>query len=746
MAEKVVGIDIKVNGNEAIKTLGQLEDETKKFNDELKKIESDGGKAAQTVGKSMVDLQAKFEDVYGEMQPLSGRIGEMEDRMYELALAGQQNTEEFKALQSEVSRYKQVIIQTDREVDKLTEQGKLLGGALEIGSTVTAGYGAMQGAMALVGQENEELMQSMVKLQAAQSVLAGVEQLRMNLTKQSLIVTKFQAVQNWVLTGSTTALAGATTVATTGMKLFRLALVATGIGAIVVGLGLLIANFDKVSEAVINGAKWVQNMAQKFREMGAGMQTLIGFLSFGLVPAISYAIKLFEDMGVVDDVNTRKHKENIKARIKDIEKETVAYVNAKKDELKAAQQRFNEEDAALNHQMALMSAAGKSTIEIERKVLQNKRDSIAEQIELTEEMLRTEIKANLEILKLRAQSNDLVGGLLKSINDEIEKQGGQDAYINRVIGDNKDLNELKDTLKKTENEIEIFEVKTNKLKRDAAKKNAEEKDKLRKEELEKDKKKLEDELKARQDAQQKAFELEQKRILDEEAVAEAYRKRQLNAQQKELDDLNEKLNNELLAIGNNEELKLLVEEEFLAKKNEIVNKYIDLEQQAKDKQAQEDLARQLQNIDNVNNAAQTGADFLSNLNAFLSKDSEKNAKREFQINKAKDLAGAVTNTAKGVTQALASSPPPLSFIQAAGIGILGGANIARIASARYGGSDAGGGAVSIPNTASGVGGADVGAVTNTTTTIGGDSKVFVVEQDITNTQNKIQVLENQSKL
>jgi len=39
---------------------------------------------------------------------------------------------------------------------------------------------------------------------------------------------------------------------TGAMKLFRLALVATGIGAIIVGLGLLIANFDKVKKAVLN--------------------------------------------------------------------------------------------------------------------------------------------------------------------------------------------------------------------------------------------------------------------------------------------------------------------------------------------------------------------------------------------------------------------------------------------------------------------------------------------------------------
>ncbi len=39
---------------------------------------------------------------------------------------------------------------------------------------------------------------------------------------------------------------------TGAMKLFRIALVSTGIGAIIVGLGLLIANFDKVKKVVLN--------------------------------------------------------------------------------------------------------------------------------------------------------------------------------------------------------------------------------------------------------------------------------------------------------------------------------------------------------------------------------------------------------------------------------------------------------------------------------------------------------------
>ena len=63
--------------------------------------------------KSNKDLHASFEDIEGEILPLTGRMGEMEDRLYELGLAGKQNTKEFKDLLKEVGKYRKVQIETD---------------------------------------------------------------------------------------------------------------------------------------------------------------------------------------------------------------------------------------------------------------------------------------------------------------------------------------------------------------------------------------------------------------------------------------------------------------------------------------------------------------------------------------------------------------------------------------------------------------------------------------------------------
>lgn len=66
----------------------------------------------------------------------------------------------------------------------------------------------------------------------------------------------------------------------------------------------------------------------------------------------------------------------------------------------------------------------------------------------------------------------------------------------------------------------------------------------------------------------------------------------------------------------------------------------------------------------------------------LSEKQKQAAKTAFNVQKAANLATAVVNTALGVTQALASAPPPLSFVNAGLVGAAGAVAIAEIAGQR----------------------------------------------------------------
>jgi hypothetical protein len=101
-------------------------------------------------------------------------------------------------------------------------------------SGVAGGFSALQGAVGLFGKENEDLQKTLLKVQSAMALSQGLQAVGESIDsfKQLGTVIKTQVV------GAFSTLRGA--------------IVATGIGALAVVLGLVIANFDKVKKAVLD--------------------------------------------------------------------------------------------------------------------------------------------------------------------------------------------------------------------------------------------------------------------------------------------------------------------------------------------------------------------------------------------------------------------------------------------------------------------------------------------------------------
>jgi hypothetical protein len=153
-------------------------------------------------------------------------MGDAEDRLYELSLAGQSASQEYKDLLVSVGQYRQVQMKTDLVVDAAaTTFDTKLGGALQ---GATSAFAGIQGAMALTGGQSEELEAAILKVQGAMALAEGVRGIREGSVA-------FQALG----TSAKTALAG-----------IRTGIAATGIGLLVIALGAIVAYWDDIKEAV----------------------------------------------------------------------------------------------------------------------------------------------------------------------------------------------------------------------------------------------------------------------------------------------------------------------------------------------------------------------------------------------------------------------------------------------------------------------------------------------------------------
>ena len=211
------------------------------------------------------------------LQSLEDKLNAAKKRMVELAAAGKQNTEEFQRLQVEAGNYKRTIEGVEQSVDSFAKGGsKAFTLIVEASQAVAAGFAIAQGAAALFGDENEDLQKAMVQVQGAMALVNGVQQINILLTQKSVITTEAAAVAQKLY-----ALAVGTS--TGAMRAFRLALLATGVGAFVVVLGLAAEAMGAFSSSTKKSTEELERQKQATEDGKKAMELYYRSLAaFGL--------------------------------------------------------------------------------------------------------------------------------------------------------------------------------------------------------------------------------------------------------------------------------------------------------------------------------------------------------------------------------------------------------------------------------------------------------------------------------
>jgi hypothetical protein len=342
--------------------------------------------------------------------------------------------------------------------------------------------------------------------------------------------------------GANVGLATATTASTTAMKLFRLALIATGIGALVVGLGLLIANWDKVTEAVRNTIKW-------FDKLGPTAKVVVSVL-LPIIPLIKGIVSALEYFGVVDDEVTAKMKANAKAKTDATEKEMNKKIAAEKKKAQAV-------DDNLSFEIRKAQAAGKNTEEMEEKKLKAALKSGRAILD----MQKQKIKAYEEELALLKKTGDADSDRAKKLEKSIKdtKKAANDQYKEN---------------KKNVQDLTILEIEEEKKKADAAKES-------HKKAMERIKKAKEDKLKAAREEAERLAELAKKanedRIKMEDEQFQLSLELMKEGQEKELFESTMKYDKMRDQAHGNANLLYQISLQENAERIAIVNKYNQLE-------------------------------------------------------------------------------------------------------------------------------------------------------------------------
>lgn len=247
MADEIIGIKITTDAAQATKDVQNLDKAFTETDNSVKSLRTQLREAQAQVGL-MAD---KFGATSKEAIEAAKRAADLKDRIGDAkALTDAFNPDaKFKAVASSLAG-------------------------------VAGGFSALQGAMALFGKENKDVEAALLKVNAAMALSQGLQAVGESVDsfKQLGAVIKSTTVFQELNNAATKTAAAvqrsfgiAVETTSTGFKVLKGAIVATGIGALVVLLGEVINNFDAISNWIKNSplgslAKGVGNLVEQFTD------------------------------------------------------------------------------------------------------------------------------------------------------------------------------------------------------------------------------------------------------------------------------------------------------------------------------------------------------------------------------------------------------------------------------------------------------------------------------------------------
>lgn len=369
-------------------------------------------------------------------------VEELEDSIKDLKNAATQvgaTDKDFDKLTATAGKLKRRIEETEKAVDQTSKGFRGLQQFVNIGTGIAAGFSIAEGASALFGEENEDLAKSLQKVTGAMAILNGLQEIRTALIEDSAIATKAaaaaQSLYSTVVGTSTGAL-----------KAFRLALLATGIGAAVIAIGLLIANWDRLTDAI--------GLSNKALERRSQLLTSLQSLNATQQSIIEKRIELRKREGKgIEDLEEKQQellKEQVKNTKSNYETQKKLLEDRLRDEIKDI---TTSATVAGNKVREITEEQNKDLLELDEKYLKEK-------LKLNDEEVKNFIDAQQKVLEEREKSIDAQIALeekLEKERDRIRQRNtkslslfinslarGQERYKNLLILDAEYYNKLTD--------------------------------------------------------------------------------------------------------------------------------------------------------------------------------------------------------------------------------------------------------------------------------------------------------------
>lgn len=238
------------------------------------------------VNQSIQQLENAVHDTEQATKTFKTQIREANQELLKMSQKFGETSQEAVQAAKKVADLKDKMGLANDLVDQFNPDQKFraLGAATQLAGT---GFQGLTAGVALLGDESEETQQKLLQVQSAMSFADAISNLsnlgdQWTLLKTSINTSTLFTKANTAATGAAAIVqklfTGSVTTTTVGFKLLRGAIIATGIGALIVAVGLVVANFDKFKK-VLSNIGWLTAVGDAISDIVNSVTDFLGFTS-----------------------------------------------------------------------------------------------------------------------------------------------------------------------------------------------------------------------------------------------------------------------------------------------------------------------------------------------------------------------------------------------------------------------------------------------------------------------------------
>ena len=259
--------------------------------------------------KNLENLSKSFEDVYGDVKPLSSRVGELEDRLYQMAQAGDTASEEFKQLTKEASRLKVAQKEVDEIMDRssMTLSQKVSTGLSTVASGAVLATSTMQ-EFGVIGEDSAENVNRAIGALSLVEFAKGLNDSTGLFSKLGKKIKSYTVVQK---------------IATWAQRMWNLAMAANPLMTIVVAITAVIAAgyalvkmFGDSAEESEKNTKAIEAQTKAIEKQSKANQKRVDELKRN----IAQEQELLKAQGAEKEILRKKEEEGLKKLFKETQK------------------------------------------------------------------------------------------------------------------------------------------------------------------------------------------------------------------------------------------------------------------------------------------------------------------------------------------------------------------------------------------------------------------------------------------